>query len=121
MLNYIKKAFSEAFQMNPKPTRTFLYYSGLADENGHWKCTDGSISIKEILDIAKEETLEEHLEIHSDSDYSGKLCIDAKQWMIEFEEERKEDDDLEWVIKDLQMECSTLKDNKCKKGAHTQM
>lgn len=36
--------------------------------------------MKEVLDLAVEVELDGHLEIHSDSDYSGLLCYDAKEW-----------------------------------------
>jgi len=89
--------------MNPKATRTFLYYSGPADEEGNWTCKDGeTVSMKEVLDLAKAADLDGHLEIESDSDFSGKLCYQAKEWMAEWEIERKEDiDNLENVIKSL--------------------
>tara|TARA_B110001450_G_C17525443_1_gene442341 strand:+ start:167 stop:523 length:357 start_codon:yes stop_codon:yes gene_type:complete len=80
LLDYIKKAFDNAFQIDPKPYKTILYYSGEADENGHWKCSDGSISIAEVLNLAVEVELNGHLDIHSDSDYSGKLAYEAKEW-----------------------------------------
>jgi len=82
--------------MDPKPTRTYFYYSGEADENGNMKCEDengvpASVSVSWILDKALELELEHHFELHFDSDYSGKLCEQAKEWWKTFDEQRKAD------------------------------
>ena len=74
--------------MDPKPTRTYFYYSGEADENGNMKCEDGTVSVTWILDKALELELEHHFELHFDSDYSGKLCVQAKEWWKTFDEQR---------------------------------
>ena len=50
--------------MDPKPTRTYFYYSGEADELGNMKCEDGSVSVTWILDKALDLELEHHFELH---------------------------------------------------------
>lgn len=64
LLDFIKKAFTQAFQIDPNPARTILYYSGHADEEGQWKCSDGVVTMKQVLDLAVEAELYGHLEIH---------------------------------------------------------
>jgi len=76
----MKKKIKEYFEGTPQDpvvTHTILYYSGAAKENGDWHCQedDTTVSIQDIWKIAVESGVNGNLEIHSDSDYSGKLCL----------------------------------------------
>ena len=75
-----------------KASRFFLYYTGHGDsETGGWKTflkelslefTANTISIEEILDVVKETKFSGHMEITSDSCFSGLLCHAAREyWM----------------------------------------
>jgi len=70
-----------------------------------------------VLNLAVEVELDGHLEIHSDSDYSGKLCHDAKKWC----DKNPYSDREEGILKSVQLICNTHKGNKQEKGKHGEM
>ena len=49
LTDYLTKVIDNAYQLDPKPTRTFLYFSGEADSEGNWMCADGVVEIEWIL------------------------------------------------------------------------
>jgi len=87
--------------MAPRPNRTFLYYSGPANDEGEWLCSDGPVKITDVLDLAVELELLDHLEIDSDSNNSYKLCFEAEKWWKTMVTRREEDEDLEQVVRSL--------------------
>ena len=86
-----------------------------------------TLSIEDVLNVAKETPLMTRLEIYTDSDYSGNLCLRARDWWKEFDEEKKKDQEpngndlLEGVIESFKMFSNTDSDKRCEKGKYQKM
>jgi len=99
-----------------------FYFSGKGNEKGEWILSaNNELSISELLDLAVEAKLEAHIDIESDTDYSGAMCFEAKKWFEDFQKSKEGNHELDDVLPSVKVQGNTHKTVKNDKGEYRKM